>query len=46
MEHFYHLIRTKDTIDIGTVIINTEQVQTSFSVNKPMSFKGVLMLFH
>lgn len=45
MDHFYHLIGTKDTIDIGTVVINAEQVNTSFSVNKPMSFKGVLMLF-
>ena len=45
MEHFYHLIETEDTIDIGSVYIDTEQEPISFSVNKPMSFKGVLMLF-
>lgn len=45
MEHFYHLIETEDTIDIGSVYIDTEQEPISFSVNKPMSYKGVLMLF-
>lgn len=45
MEHFYHLIETKDTVDIGSVSIDAEQEPISFSVNKPMPFKGVLMLF-
>jgi hypothetical protein len=45
MEHFYHLIETEDAIDIGSVSIDAEQDPLSFSVSKPMSFKGVLMLF-
>lgn len=45
MEHFYHLIETEDTIDIGSVSIDAEQEPISFNVNKPMPFKGVLMLF-
>ncbi len=45
MEHFYHLIETEDAIDIGSIYLDTEQEPISFSVNKPMSFKGVLMLF-
>lgn len=59
MEHFYHLIETTDSIDIGDVEIAEEVVISSsaensmsyedthglFEIEKPMSFKGVLMLF-
>ena len=45
MKHFYHLIETEDTIDIGSVSIDAQQDPISFRINKPMSFKGVLMLF-
>lgn len=44
MEYFYQLIETENTIDIGSVSIDAEQEPTSFSVNKPMLFKGVLFL--
>ena len=45
MEHFYHLIETEKTIDIGSIRIDTDGEPLSFDVEHPMSFKGVLMLF-
>jgi len=43
VEHFYHLVETNENIDIGDV--DPAEDGGSFSVDKPMSFKGVLMLF-
>jgi len=45
LEHFYHLIETEETLDIGAVSIDAQQDPISFRINKPMSFNGVLMLF-
>jgi integrase len=45
MEHFCHLIETEDNIDIGSIVIEAVEENVSFSVNKPMSFNGVMMLF-
>ena len=42
MEHFYHLVETSPVIDIGHVKVGDDGC--SFSVEKPMSIKGVLML--
>ncbi|ATM00803.1 integrase [Aeromonas sp. CA23] len=42
MEHFYHLVETNPVIDIGHVKVVDDG--GSFSVEKPMSFKGVLIL--
>jgi hypothetical protein len=42
MEHFYHLVETNPVIDIGHVKVADDD--GSFSVEKPNSFKGVLML--
>lgn len=45
MEHFYHLIETEKTIDIGSIRIYADRELLSFGVEHPMSLKGVLMLF-
>lgn len=42
MEHYYHLVETGPTIEIGHVKLAEDL--GSFSVEKPMSFKGVQML--
>lgn len=42
MEHYYHLVETSSAIDIGHVKVAGDG--GSFSVEKPMSFKGVLVL--
>ena len=43
MEHYYHLVETKEQIDIGNVFITEDG--GDFSIQKPMQHKGVLMLF-
>ena len=43
MEHYYHLVDTKEQIDIGNVFITEDG--GDFSIQKPMQHKGVLMLF-
>lgn len=42
MEHYYHLVETSSAIDIGHVEVAEDA--RSFSVKRPMSFKGVMML--
>ncbi|MGT2537277.1 hypothetical protein ACQCN7_21645 [Escherichia coli] len=42
MNHFYHLVETNLVIDIGHVKVNDDG--GSFSVERTMPFKGVLML--
>ena len=42
MEHYYHFVETGPTIEIGHVKLAEDL--GSFSVEKPMSFKGVQML--
>ena len=43
MEHYYHLVETKEQIGIGNVSITEDG--GVFSIQKPMQFKGVLILF-
>lgn len=43
MEHFYHLVETNDKIGIGDVDVAEDGL--TFTVDKPMPFKGLLMLF-
>lgn len=42
MEHYYHLVETSQTIEIGHVRVAEDF--GSFSVEKPMAFSGVQML--
>ncbi|MAZ87784.1 MAG: site-specific integrase [Pseudomonadota bacterium] len=42
MEHYYHLVETSSAIDIGHVEVAEDA--RSFSVKRPMSFKGVMVL--
>lgn len=41
MEHFYHLVETSPSIRIGDVVTDDDG---SFCVEKPLTFKGVMML--
>lgn len=43
IKHFYHLVETNDCIGIGDVDVVEDG--SAFSVDRPMSFKGLLMLF-
>jgi hypothetical protein len=43
LEYFYHLVETNDKIGIGDVDVAEDGL--TFTVDKPMSFKGLLMLF-
>ena len=51
MKHFYHLVQTNDNIGIGDIDIDIDididvaEDGSAFSVDRPISFKGFLMLF-
>ncbi|ELB2965280.1 site-specific integrase [Vibrio alginolyticus] len=45
MEHFYHLVATSRTIEIGDIELGDSPDSLDFTVSKPMRFDGVNLLF-
>lgn len=45
MEHFYHLVATSRSIEIGDIELGDSSGSLNFTVSKPMRFDGVNLLF-